>query len=183
MKLKPLMNKKGSILDPIILIVTGFVVFIFFGFMVYAFGIINGITTNINQNVGNVSISDTFDATLGQFNTGLQLLRLIAVGIVFGMVFTIFVSNYLTKSHPIFYIIYALLATVMFLIAVPVSNAYETISSSTNSFGVTLQSFTGMHYIMIHLPSFIAIITLIGAFFLFMGKEDKSFGGVSGANI
>lgn len=184
MKLKPLMNKKGSILDPIILIVVAFVVLFFFGFMVYAFGIINGITTNIDANVGNVSISETFDATLGQFNTGLQLLRIIAIAIVFGMIFTIFVSNYLTKSHPIFYVVYILLAGVLFLISVLVSNAYETIiNASSTSFGPTLQSFTAMHWIMMHLPSFIAIVTLLGAFFLFMGKEDRTFGGIQSASI
>ena len=62
--------------------------------------------------------------------------------------------------------------------SVYISNAYESIIISGNVLAPTLESFTGMNYIMLHLPILAAVIGIFGAILLFVGiTVDREAGG------
>ncbi len=178
------MNRKGGLFDIFILLIVGFVVFLFFAAWVYGFNLLtnqivdSGIIVDNPFNDGTTNISDIGEDTFGAVNTGLGSLKWIALVIFIAMIMGIMVSNFLVKAHPAFFIVYVLITIIAVVFSVYISNAYETIVTSANPLGPTLQSFGAMDFIMNNLPIWTTIIGFMGAIFLFMGIiADNEQGG------
>ena len=173
------MNNKGSIGDLILLIAFGFMAIMILGGLYYgfhtAFGEINKMDFKVSSGT---NFSDITSLTIKRVDTASRDLNLIAVVIIFGMIFSIFVSNALTKAHPAFFIVYIFLTLIGIIASVYVSNAYETLLTSGNVLSSALQNFGAMHYILMHLPIWVTIISFMGGIFLFIGViVDREQGG------
>lgn len=172
------MNKKGVMFDVIIWIIVVFVMMIFFVGWKYGFGLLTSSVTSLPTLDNGVNISDIGQDTFGQINEGLGSLKWLALVISVAMIISIMVSNFLVKAHPVFWIVYVLISIVGVMLSVYVSNAYESIITSGNPLTATLQSFTAMHYILLHLPIWVTIISFMGGIFLFIGViVDRDQGG------
>lgn len=180
-------NKKASLLDPLILMIIAFVILVFLGVWMYGYGIAHDSLSSINITLSDsggshTQFQDIVEDTSGQYNSAMQQnLKYIALAIFFGMVMLIFVTNYFQKSHPFVFIIY-IMGTVLFVIvAVYISNTYETYFLNSSILGPTFLSFTGMNFIMINLPVVIGIISLLGGFFIALNNDSRNeFGLVGG---
>ena len=169
-----MLNKRASILDPIILIVIAFVVLLFFAVMMYGMNRLATTagelgTVQIGTNASKtVDLGSIADSTFGAVNSGMSALRYIAFLMIFAFAISILVSNFLVKAHPAFFIIHILMTIVSVIFSVFVSNAYE--SLMTNAvIGDTLSSFSAGSFIMLNLPVWIAVISIFGGILLFAG--------------
>lgn len=172
------MNRRG-LFDIFIWLVVMFITFIFFAGFMYGFNILTGSVVNTVLPAGStVNVSEAGQQTFGQANEGLASLKWLALVIAISMIISIMVSNFLIKAHPVFFIVYILIVIVAVVLSVSLSNAYESILTSNNVLVATLQSFTAMNFIMLHLPVWTTIVGIMGAIFLFIGViVDREQGG------
>lgn len=172
------MNRKGSIFDLIVWIVVITIMLVFFAGFYYGFGIMKDQVTSIVIPNSPINISQAGEDTFGQVHTGLASLKWIALVITISMIISIMVSNFLVKAHPVFFIVYIMMTIVGVFLSVYIANAYESILVSSNPISTTLQSFTAMNFIMLHLPIWTTIVGIMGAIFLFIGIiVDRDQGG------
>jgi len=184
--IEPKKNKKGSILDLFIWMVVAFVIVLFFGIWIYGYGILSDTMSNMNLviNISNtgyglgVNVSATSDQTLGVVNSVQKnALHSLAFIMIVMMGLTIFLTNFLVKSHPAFFIVYVIVVIAAIICSVYISNQYESLMSN-EVLGETLSEFTGASFIMLSLPLWVAVIGIFAAMFLFMGIiRDSGAGG------
>lgn len=171
-------NKRGSVIDIIIFIVFAFVSVTFLGLWAYGFNEVTSIITTIDVN-GNtaLNISGAGQDTFGQVNNAYtNWLPILSFVLIFGSMLTIFISNFLVKVHPVFFVVYLLVNIVAVIISVYISNAYEDLL--TNSiYGATFSSWTATSYLMVHLPIWVTIVGIFGAVFLFSNIINENQGG------
>lgn len=181
MKLRKIIQKKkGSVVDLLMIVVIAFVVVVFFGLWVYGFDRIETTLISIPNSTGtiNISISDasqkTFSIIKPAQETGLHVL---AYTIIFALILSMLVINFLEKSNPAFFIVYVFVLFGAIISSVYVSNQYEDLLAN-EIIGGTLQDFSGASFILLYLPVWITVIGFIGAILLFAGIiRDRGAGG------
>lgn len=171
-------NKKGSAIDVIVWIVVSFITVMFLALWVFMHNTITTAFVSIPSTPGsNINVSQAAVDTFGAVNQVLiPNLHILAFVIMFAMVISIFVSNFLVKSHPVFFVIYVFMTVIGIILAAYVSNTYETLLAN-GTFGLTLGGFAGATYIMLYLPIWATVIGLGGAIFLFVGIIRERDGG------
>jgi len=177
--MKQKIKKKGSIFTNLFILIAVLVVSIlFFAGFQYGFGLFTNQLENSDIQIFSTNVTTVTKNTFSQVNNALGGLKWVALAIFVAMAITIFVSNFLVKAHPVFLILYILIAVVGVVFSVYVSNAYETILLGNSGIVPTLQTYGFMNYIMLNLPIFITIIAFAGAVFLFIGMSvDREAGG------
>jgi len=171
------MNKKGSIMDIIIWIIIGFILILFLGVWMYGHNLITN--TLLNAGIENelINITSATEDTFGQVNDAMTIFHFLAFGVIFAMAISIFISNYLIKANPVFFIIYIFIAVVAVIFSALISNAYEKLMVDS-TIGSTLSGFGGASFIMLNLPLWTAVIGIVGAIFLFIGvTRDREVEG------
>lgn len=163
-------NKRGQAGDLFMFMAIAIVVTLFFGLMIYGFGMLNATLSGINTPVGNsnTTIGQISDQTIGQVNTAFGNLRMIAIAMIIGMILNILLSSFLTQKHPAFIILYLLITIIAIVVSVPISNFYETLLAD-GTLGSTFASFTGSNYIILNLPFIVALIGSFGMVFMMIG--------------
>jgi hypothetical protein len=84
-----------------------------------------------------------------------------------GIVLAIMVGSWFLSGNPIFLIVYVILWMIGIVVAVPLSNGWETISTKV-VFGATLSSFPITNHIMNLLPIYITVIGFMGLILMFL---------------
>lgn len=171
------MNKKGSIMDPIIWAIVSFVILVMFGFFVYLFFTLNDTLTSIPQTqAGNISgVASTVITPLT--NNMASILNWIGIIMLIGGAISILVHNFGVKAHPIFYFTYIIGTILAIIISAYLSNEYMSLLSNSQ-IGTYLGAFIGGTFIMQWLPYFATVIGFLGAIIVFsnVGAEP---GGVT----
>lgn len=173
------MNKKGSAFTDLFLIVALlFVVVLFFAGFLFGFGQVTNQLVELDIIILDSNVSSAAERTFTFANNALQGLQWLAIAIFFGMIVAIMVSNFLVKAHPVFFVLYVLITVLAVVLAVPVSNAYETILLS-GALSTTLNdSFPAAGFLLLNLPQIITVVGFFGAIFLFVGiSRDTDTGG------
>jgi len=171
------MNKKGSIMDIIIWIIIAFILILLLGVWMYGHNLIT--ITLMEAGIENdlINITSATEDTFGQVNDAMQVFHFLAFGVIFAMAISIFISNYLIKANPVFFIIYLFIAVVAVIFSALISNAYEGLMVDP-TIGSTLSGFGGASFIMLNLPLWTAVIGIVGAIFLFIGvTRDREMEG------
>lgn len=176
------MNKKGSVIDMIVFVIITFVIVMFLGIWLYGFDLITTSLISIDAPIGNgsVTVGSAAEDTFGQVNTGKQrVLPIVGFALIFGMMLTIFISNFLVKVHPVFFFVYLGILVLAIVLSVFVSNAYETFLTG-EVFSSTLQGMSAMTFILLNLPLWTTVIGFIGMAILFAGiLRDRELGGIT----
>lgn len=172
------MNKKGSAIDILVLIVVALIVVIFFAGWMYGFNLLtNDLITIQSQPNELANVSQAATDVFVPVNTGLNFLRVISFIIIFGLSLSILISNFLVRANPVFFVVYFFIAIIAIVFGVYVSNAYETLQSNS-VLGATLATFTGTNFFLANLPIIVGVIALFGAIFLFINvPRDPEIGG------
>ena len=171
------MNKKGFLLDVIIWVIIGFITIIFFAAWIFSFNLITETLIAV-ESTDDLNVSDAATKTFGVVNEEMQFLEVIAFIIMFGMALAILLSNFLIKAHPVFFIVHVLMTVIAFIFAVEVSNAYEGLMSNATLGSTLSTTFRGSSFIMLHIPTWVIVIGIVGAIFLFAGIiRDRELGG------
>lgn len=187
MKIKPIKIKKNkkaqSILDVFIFVAITIVIILFFVLMAYGIGLINtnlrGI--DIGANKLGLNLTTTSDATFGKLNVGMGVLDIVGFCLIFGMIITIIISNFLVKAHPVFFIGYVLVGILAVIMSIMLSNAYSTMLGDA-TLGVELNKAKIGTFIMLNLPIWVTVVTFLGAILLFAGimRDEGAGGGIGG---
>lgn len=171
------MNKKGSVIDIIILIAVFTVAVLFFAGFKYG---MDKVAVNLGGSTAQIlgyNISEASEQTFGVFNQALDGLKWVALAIFFGMTLGIFISNFLVKAHPVFFVVYFLIVVVSIIFSAYVSNSYETLLIG-GPLSSILMDYGPVTHIMLNLPIYITVIGIAGAIFLFIGVTvDRESGG------
>jgi len=175
-------NKKGQSMFNIILwLVISFIILIFFAVWIFGFNLITEQLTGMTSpNFRDTNISQIAQDSFGKINsaqtTGLHLLAFV---MIFTMAITILVTNFLIKSHPVFFVVLLFINIVAVIVSVVFSNQYELLLQN-NVIGGTLGAFTAGSFIMINLPVWVVVIGIFSMILRFMGilRDSGAGGGV-----
>lgn len=124
------MNKKGQTVVPVFtLIVVTLVFVIILGSFLYFFGIV---TDSLSGNLiaGQVNLSNASANTIGKINDAfLSSSDLIGIFFLFGLILAIIINGFLTRNSTpkLMFMIDFLLIIFAYILAVYISNSYETI--------------------------------------------------------
>lgn len=154
-----LRNKKGEYTDVFIFIIMSFVIVIFFGIMLYGFGIFNDALLSVQFDIGNTNFTNIVDSTWGEVFDAYDNLRTLSYVLIFGMILTMLVSAWAVRKPPIYLIIWIVVSLVGIIAGAYISNVYTMLLNNPD-FGSTLESFKGASYMLLYLPYLAGIISL-----------------------
>jgi len=174
-----MLNKKGSFIsDYIVLIILSLVFIIFFGMMIYVGGsVFDGLLSNTDALTKIMGTEEkaisVVNNSIGATNRGFETLHWSSTFIILAMCLSILISSFLTRVHPIFYVVYFMLSAIFLIVSFPISNAYETLST-TPTLASTFAEFVGANYLLLHLPVVITITISLSIIILILSYY---FGG------
>lgn len=173
-------GKKGGMTDLFIFMIVAIVIVFICGIFIYLGG---QTLTKVHETMdgmtfGDANTTQVVDATFGKVNQAYQSLYWISVMLIVGMIISIFIGSYLVTTKPIFFIPYIFIVIIAVIVAVGLSNAYETVIADP-TLASTFAGFVGANYIMLQLPIWIAVIGITGGIIMFvrMGSKDQYGGG------
>lgn len=174
------MNNKGvAVADILIFIASAFIITLVLAFFYYSFGKVNNVMINIgggNNSLG-VNISEISYSTFNQVYLGMANLKSLAFIMIISYIITILISGFLVRSHPAFFGIFIFSSLIAIVFSVYISNAYEGLLNQ-NILEGTLLEFGASTFILLHLPSITAIISIFSGIILFANiLRDDSIGG------
>jgi len=179
------MNNRGGLTDLFIFMIFGFAIVLIAVIFIYIGNVTN---TQLHEtmdgmtfNKGTVNGSDIVSNTFGDVNSAYGGLYWISIFLIVGMILSIFIGSYLVTTKPIFFIPYFFITIIAVIVAVGISNAYESVMQN-ETLASTFTGFTGANFIMLNLPMWISIIGVVGAVIMFVrmgSRDDQIYGGGS----
>ncbi len=165
------MNKKGAITDIFIFIVMAVALVLVVG--VFLFGA-NEIKDTLEASPGLLSpelnLSDAAKDTVSVVVDGMDEAKMGTFILIFGMFLSIIVTSFLVRVHPLFFFIYLFVTIIAVIMAVPISNFYETFLTDP-TLSVTFAGFTASNFILLNLPIWVTVVGLVGAMFLLINMN------------
>lgn len=129
------------------------------------------------ENGSAVNYSRTIDDTFGGVTTAYGSLYWIALFLIVGMVFGIFIASYFVTFHPVVFIFYLFFLIAIIIASVGVSNGYE-LMRADETLASTFNTFAGVNFIMGQLPLVVTIVGFIGGIIMFVRfKQASGIGG------
>jgi len=156
-------NKKGSFADLFMFMIIAFTLSIMVVVMVYVG------TETLSQLLANqegfqralegtgLNATTVIMETFGQVPNAYTSLHWITVMLIVGMAMAILISSFLVRTKPVFFVAYILIWIIAIIVAVPLSNTYETISE-TPLLQDTFSGFWGQTFILLNLHIWITVI-------------------------
>lgn len=175
------MNKKGSYLSLIVMLVVSFIVIMFFVLMTY---VANTTNTALHETLDNnpaiqqilagsgKNTSQIIDETFGAVPSAYAHLHWIVIMLIFGMAISIFYGSYKVRTEPIYFLPYILITGVVIITSAGLANAYETIMQHDTLAG-TFAGFAGGNHFFLNLPLYMGIIGIIGGIILFISWATR----------
>lgn len=173
MKLK---NKRGNYGSVFMFLVMAFLIVVFFGLMYWGFGQMNNVLTSVHFTMGNGegynNFSNVVSSTWGHVYSAYGQLKTLSYVLIIGMILTILISSWIVKSPPIFLVVYLITSIGSIILAVYLSNSYQTLLLNT-TFGATLQSFKGASYLLLELPYVAAVVSVLSGLISLIGLNKN----------
>lgn len=175
------MNKKGSFVSLIVMVVVVFTVLMFSVLMVYIANTTNDKlheTFDDNPAINAIlagsgrTANETITETFGAVPTAYGNLHWIVVMLIFGMAISIFYGSYKVRTEPIYFLPYVLVTGVVIVISAGLANAYETVMQNDVLAG-TFAGFVGGNHFFLNLPVYMGIIGIIGGIILFISWATR----------
>lgn len=159
-------DKKGIATANIFLfIILAFIAVIVLGIFLYTY---NAITTSFSDSgvemAGQVNLTNATQSTIGKINTAmLNQANVISIIFLFAMVFAMFIVAYLTrdKSPAIFFVLDILIIIFAYILAVYISNAYETVLNSLPFQSIFISNLNLASTFLFQLPKITLIVGVI----------------------
>jgi len=104
----------------------------------------------------------------------------VVFGVFIGLVLAILITSWFIPSNPIFAAIYFIVVVIGVVLAVPMANVWEDMTTSV-IFGTTINSFPMANNLISNMPLYIAIIGFLGIVIMFAkpniaGQQGGGFG-------
>jgi uncharacterized membrane protein len=175
-------NKRGSFADLFVFMIIAFILAVIVVVMVYVG------TETLDQLLANqegfqnalegtgLNATTVIMDTFGQVPNAYTSLHWITVMLIVGMAMSILISSYLVRTKPVFFVAYILIWIIAIIVAVPLSNAYETISE-TPLLASTFTGFWGQTYILLNLHIWITVIGGLAGIIMYINMVRGSRDG------
>lgn len=150
-----MIGKKGGIFE----IFSAMALFLAIAVIAFISAKVGGSVLGVLQNTSasqNAVVNQTLNAGIATSQMGDVVFMILFAGYILAMIVTSMSVNF----HPGWFFIFVLLSIIGVVIAAPISNAYATISQSTD-FSSLISTFPVTNMIMLNLPFVIAIISAI----------------------
>lgn len=171
--MKNLKNKKGQSLGMLFEIIVVSIAFVLIlGTLLYVYGVLDANLTGKNIIVNDINISNDSANTIGKINTGfLDNADLIGLLFLFGMVIAMMINGFMVrdKNPPLFFIIDILIMLFAYILAVYVSNSYETILITLPFADVLIANMGNTNRFMLLLPKITVITGMITMILTYAG--------------
>lgn len=174
------MNKQGGFTDLFLFMLFAIIIVSFSALFIYIGSTVQGELHDKmdNMNVGgnSTNVTQLIDNTVGKANASYQALHWLSILIIFGMVLSILMGSYMVRTRPIFFLPYIFIVIIAVIVAVGLSNAYETIIADP-LLASSFSGFAGSNFILLHLPLWITVIGFIGGIIIYsnLGKNQSQF--------
>lgn len=181
MKKADLPSKKGNVAGiagilagVVTFIIVALIIVLILAIWVGNFSIITNQLTSIPAQNNITNISQYAQVTFGNLNIAFSQFKWWSILIIFGMMVGVLLSNFLIKIHPSFFIIYIIIAVILVFFSIVISNSFETLYTSGDALSISLQGFSGGSWIILYLPVWVTVISIIGGVLLFvsLGRDD-----------
>ena len=165
-------NKKAGFTDIFLFIILTFSFVLIFGIILYAIPQIkdkmhlemDNITTEVPASVTNYT--KLIDNTIGKVDNSYQSLYWIAIFLIIGMLFAIFIGSYNIQTKPVYFVHYIIMIIIAVVISAGISNSYNMVKNDSN-LSSTFNKFIGANFILSYLPLWVLIIGLGGAIIMY----------------
>ena len=165
------MSKKGALTDLFIYMAVIFIMVLFMVAMTFVANqtktellkkadILQGHSTSYNA-------TNLINETLGGVTSSYDSLKWISVMLMIGFAMSILVTSFLVRTNPVFFVPYAIIVVVAVIMAVPLSNSYDTLYNNPTLHS-TFVGFFGASYIFSYLPIWITIIGFVAGILMFV---------------
>jgi hypothetical protein len=165
-------NNKGALSDLFLFMALAFII-VMFSVTMYFIGnkTYDALITKspaLQQALGNDgNATDIINSSFGKVPTAYNSLKWITVMLIFGFALSILITSFLVKTNPIFFVPYTIILIIAIIVAVPISNSYDTIYK-TPLLAESFQGFFGANWIMLNLPIWITVIGLFAGILMFI---------------
>jgi len=171
------MNKKGGFTDLFLLMIVALIIVLVSGVFIYLGGVVSDQLHDTMDDMdvgGEKNGSELIDENFGAVNVAYGGLYWISVLLIVGMIISTFIGSYLVTTKPVFFIPFIFVLIIAIVVAVGLSNAYETIITDP-TLADTFAGFVGANYILANLPIWITVVGVTGAIIMFvrMGREQE----------
>lgn len=173
------MNKKAGMTDLFIFMVVALILIVISAVFIY---ISATVKTQLHESMDGMMFGESnatlvIEDTMGKADQSFQALYWISAFLIFGMIISIFIGSYMVTTRPVFFIPYIFVLIVAIIVAVALSNAYETIIDDA-TLSSTFDKFTMSNYVMAYLPIWIAVIGIVGGIIMYarMGSREMQGG-------
>lgn len=177
-------NKRGVILGEIFaFLVFAFVFILILGSFLYIYATVNLALTGTDISAGQVNLTNESINTIGKINTGLlNSADLIGLLFLFGMVIAMVVNGFVNRNNnpKVFFVIDFLILLFAYILAVYISNAFETVLGSLPFESLLIENLGGSVMFMLSLPKITLItgaITLILTYAGIPKTKEEEVGG------
>lgn len=161
LNLKMSLNKKGFAIELFIVLIIGIVLVLFFGGWIYGVNLIESELLNVNTEDATINVTAATQDSFSYYREGIGQLRMIALMILFAFMLGTLIVAYYSPAHPVMLLPYIIIAVVLIIMSVPLSNAYEDLLTN-DTIGSTLSSFSVMNHILLNLSTYMVVLTFIG---------------------
>ena len=174
------LGRGGALTDMFIFVAFAFVVVLGAALFIYVFGLIAEPLENLPaiNNPTAPNVTGAISSIFSKVNEAVPQLHFLAAMAIFGVIIMIFISNFLVRAHPAFFIAYIIVLLIAVFVSIQITIAYDNIASKGDGLGNQLREMGMTHFIMTHLPIWTTIVGAIGALFLYIGiTRDSGLGG------
>ncbi len=179
------MNKRGIATEHLFLfIVLAFAAILLIGSFLYSYNVLtNSLLDSSISMVGSVNLTEATENTIGQINTGmLKHANIVAIFFLFGMVIAMFLLAYLTRDQnpAIFFVIDIIVIIFAYILAVYISNSYETVLTSipfSSIFTTNLNLATTFLLLLPKITVITGVIVMIISYSAIPKSKEEEVGG------
>lgn len=158
-------NNRGQLVNIFLFMIIALVVVTISAMFIYMGGVVreelHESLDDKTQPNSSANYSKQIDDNFGDVTYAYSSLYWISVFLIVGMIFAIFIGAYFSPTHPVVFVIYAVLMLIAIPVSAEISNAYEIIMEDP-TLASTFDGFIGANYIMLNLPIWVTIIGFIG---------------------
>ena len=154
-------GKKGYIVELMAFIVIGIICVLFFGGMIYGFGLIKDTLESGDLDTSAVNVSDASSKSFGYLVTGMSNLKLISAIILIGYLIATLTMAYFSTKHPLWIFVYILITILLIIFSISISSSYNTMKTNP-TISSMVSGFTVSNVIISYLPYWVALIGLAG---------------------
>lgn len=159
-------NKKGSVANILLIAAVGFAMALVC--MIGYYVAHDQITPQLQDQIGHEPV---VNETLNTYSDSLAATDYLGFGVIAGLVIFAVLGALLIRTNPAFFFLYLLVLIIAVVVAVPLSNAYQTMDASIGG------SLTITTFVMSNLPAFIAVVgvaTIVVSFVKFGTGGSRS---------